>query len=82
MIIIFVFSVGRTLKDIRQDGLRIRDEIFAKATFQVGYNTSKLERIYRDAFGDEMTMDSVKYPRYLCSLYTYAHHYCYMKYSY
>ena len=57
-------TVGRSLKDIRQDGLRIRDEIFAKATFQVGYNTSKLERIYRDAFGDDMTMDSVKYPRY------------------
>lgn len=57
--------VGRSLKDIRQDGLRIRDEIFAKATFQLGYNTSKLERIYRDAFGDDLTMDSVKYPRVL-----------------
>eukprot|EP00731_Ephydatia_muelleri_P026392 Em0018g492a len=57
--------VGRSLKDIRQDGLRIRDEIFAKATFQVGYNTSKLERIYRDAFGDDLAMDSVKYPRVL-----------------
>eukprot|EP00731_Ephydatia_muelleri_P032737 Em0024g281a len=55
-------NVGQSLKDIRQDGLRIRDEIFAKATFQVGYNTLKLERIYRDANGDIMAMDSVKYP--------------------
>eukprot|EP00731_Ephydatia_muelleri_P032933 Em0024g477a len=28
-------NIGQSLKDIRQDGLRIRDEIFAKATFQL-----------------------------------------------
>ena len=49
---------------MQQVGFRIRDEVFARAKFQVGFNTSKLETIYKDAFGEDLTMDTVKYPRY------------------
>ena len=54
----------KSMKELQQVGFRIRDEVFAKAKFQVGFNSSKLENIYRDAFGEDLTMDAVKYPRY------------------
>eukprot|EP00731_Ephydatia_muelleri_P026391 Em0018g491a len=55
----------KSMKELQQVGFRIRDEVFAKAKFQVGFNSSKLENIYRDAFGEDLTMDAVKYPRVL-----------------
>ena len=58
---------------MQQVGFRIRDEVFAKAKFQVGFNASKLENIYRDTFGEDMTMDAVKYPRYTLLQTCYMH---------
>lgn len=52
----------KSLREIRQLYIHLKDEVFGTGRLGLGYNTKKLEEILKNEFGD-MKMSDVKYPR-------------------
>lgn len=42
---------------------KLKDDIFGDGVASMNFNTDKLQKFLQDAFGEEMKMNDVKYPR-------------------
>ena len=60
---VFFFPAGKSLQELRKLYLKLKDAVFGKQTLGVSYNTDALERLLKEAFGMEIRMSDVKYPK-------------------
>ena len=53
----------KSLRELRQMYLKLKDEVFASPKFGVAFNTEALEHLLKDALGTKMTMRDVTHPK-------------------
>lgn len=54
---------NKTLSELRQLYFKMKEDIFAKSGFEIGYNTKALERILKHTLDDKMRMSDIKEPK-------------------
>jgi calcium-independent phospholipase A2 len=57
----------KSLSELRQIYFKLKEEIFAKSGFGIGYNTEALEKILKSSFDSKMKMSDIKEPKVLIS---------------
>ena len=69
----FHFTVAKkTLCQLRQLYFKLKDEVFSNDRIGFAYNTEALEKLLKEELGMDMTMNDVKFPRYIESIPTYS----------
>ena len=53
----------KTLSELRQMYFKMKEDIFAKSGFEIGYNTNALEKILKQTFDSDMKMSDMKEPQ-------------------
>jgi hypothetical protein len=53
----------KSLSELRQIYFKLKEEIFAKSGFGIGYNTEALEKILKSSFDSKMKMSDIKEPK-------------------
>jgi len=67
------FTVAKkTLCQLRQLYFKLKDEVFSNDRIGFAYNTEALEKLLKEELGMDMTMNDVKFPRYIESIPTYS----------
>lgn len=60
-------AAKKTLTELRQLYFQLKEQIFAHDRYGFAYNTAALEEILKEAFGTEVKMSDVTFPRYYFS---------------
>lgn len=60
----FLFNKGKkTLAELRQVYFKLKEDIFSKTGFGIGYNTEALELILKENFDSNIRMSDIKEPK-------------------
>ena len=60
----FLTIAKKSLRELRQLYLKLKNEVFASPKFGVVFNTEALERLLKDTLGEHMKMKDVAHPKW------------------
>ena len=60
----FLTIANKSLRELRQLYLKLKNEVFASPKFGVVFNTEALERLLKDTFGEDLKMKDVAHPKW------------------
>ncbi len=57
------FSAKKSVEELRQICLQLKDEVFANPKFGISYNSEALEKFLKKTVGTKMRMNDIKHPK-------------------
>ncbi len=63
LLYVSIFSAKKSVEELRQICLQLKDEVFANPKFGISYNSEALEKLLKETVGTKMRMSDIKHPK-------------------